>query len=158
MKNSSHERSQQHKKFTQMEDNLLMRLVRQYGACNWGMIANFMTGRTSRQCRERYKYYLSMPVKNGEWTEAEDELLVKKYEEIGPHWVEMSSYFNSRTDINLKNRFNRIQRILKKANTESENSSIPSSPSAQNESDAEQNQLAHPRMILSLPLPVSALK
>lgn len=158
MSQSHADHTQQHKKFTQAEDNLLQRLVRQYGACNWGMIANFMHGRTCRQCRERWKYYLAIPAKNGEWTETEDELLLKKYEEIGPHWVEMSTYFNSRTDINLKNRFNRLQRITKKSSPETTTtSSVPSSPPSQNESDAEQSAQANQRRILVLPLPVSAL-
>lgn len=158
MSESSKHMQREHKKFTMVEDNLLQRLVRQYGACNWGMIANFMSGRTSRQCRERWKYYLSVPVKNGDWTEVEDELLLQKYDEIGPHWVEMTNYFHSRTDINLKNRFNRLRRIMKRSATATASDSFQSSPSAQSDSEVDLVQaVANTRRIISLPTPLAAL-
>lgn len=143
----------QHKKFSAVEDNKLTMLVRQYGACNWNMISNFMTGRTSRQCRERWKYYLSMPIKNGNWTPEEDSLLIQKYKEIGPHWVEMATYFDSRTDINLKNRFNRLQRIKKRSNNPNRffNSS-GSSPESEPE-----NVSCNSRVLLEIPFPVSSM-
>jgi hypothetical protein len=107
---SSHKR-----KFTPEEDNFLAYLVRLHGPNNWRAVASQMRGRTVRQCRERWKYYLEPSINKGDWTEAEDQLLVVKYHEIGPKWAQIAAFFASRTDIDLKNRFQRIQRVMKKA-------------------------------------------
>jgi hypothetical protein len=69
-----------------------------------------MNGRSVRQCRERWKYFLEPSINRGDWTLDEDNLLLSKYDEIGPKWAQISAFFRSRTDIDLKNRFHRIQR------------------------------------------------
>jgi hypothetical protein len=102
------------RKFTQEEDNFLAYLVRLHGSSNWRAVASQMRGRNVRQCRERWKYYLEPSINKGDWMEAEDELLVVKYHEIGPKWAQIAAFFASRTDIDLKNRFQRIQRVMKK--------------------------------------------
>ena len=91
--------------FTIEEDNKLKRLVSQYDDNEWAKVAMLMEGRTQRQCRERYKHYLSPNVNNGKWTEDEDKLLLEKYDIYGPKWAIISKYFKSRTDINIKNRW-----------------------------------------------------
>ncbi|OHT14533.1 hypothetical protein TRFO_15059 [Tritrichomonas foetus] len=101
-----------HRKFTKEEDKYLLALVSRYGERAWQTVASMMnTGRTSRQCRERYKYYLSSASQQKkEWTREEDELLLSKYKQLGPKWALLSSFFDGRTDINLKNRYRRIMR------------------------------------------------
>lgn len=47
------------------------------------------------------------------WTEEEVTLLKQKYQEYGPHWVEISKFFVNRSDINIKNKWREIQRSLK---------------------------------------------
>ena len=51
-------------KFTKAEDDLLKQLVLKYGETNWMAVAAQMKTRTPRQCRERYKNYLSDKIKN----------------------------------------------------------------------------------------------
>jgi Rps23 Pro-64 3,4-dihydroxylase Tpa1-like proline 4-hydroxylase len=60
-------------KFLKAEDDLLRRLVEQSGETNWNLISSFMNGRNARQCRERYKNYLSPQLHNSPWTTAEDD-------------------------------------------------------------------------------------
>ena len=91
--------------FTKEEDNKLKRLVSQYGDKAWAKIALEMEGRTQRQCRERYKHYLSPNILNAKWTDDEDKLLLEKYKIYGPKWAIISKYFKMRTDINIKNRW-----------------------------------------------------
>jgi hypothetical protein len=50
-----------------------------------------------------------------EWTPEEDQLLVAKHHEFGPKWSQLTGFFQSRTDKDLKNRFNKIQRTAVKA-------------------------------------------
>ena len=91
--------------FTMEEDNRLCELVSEYGDRNWRVISRQMPNRTTRQCRERYRNYLSPKVKNGPWTQEEDILLEQKYIEYGPKWATIAKFFPSRSDVNIKNRW-----------------------------------------------------
>jgi hypothetical protein len=98
------------KKFTEEEDKHLQHLVIVCGIRDWKAIALCMNGRTARQCRERFKYYLELGLKRRAWTRDEDRLLMDKYKSIGPRWARIALSFHGRTDIDLKNRYHRIMR------------------------------------------------
>jgi hypothetical protein len=102
-------------KFSAEEDQYLNYLVSRHGLSNWKQIASHMNGRTVRQCRERWKYYLEPSINKLDWTKQEDELLMEKYQAFGPRWAQIANFFGSRTDIDLKNRFHRIERTHKKS-------------------------------------------
>ena len=106
-------KSRQKLKFTVDEDQKLIKLVNEYGENDWGTITLYMDGRNIRQCRERWKHYLSPQVSNAPWTEIEDALLNQKYNEYGPKWKKIAEFFSNRTYINIKNRF-----LLKKRHNE----------------------------------------
>ena len=90
-------------KFTKAEDDLLKQLVAKYGETNWMAVATQMKTRTPRQCRERYKNYLSEKIKNGPWTPQEELLLQEKVKELGQKWAKIALFFESRSDVNVKN-------------------------------------------------------
>lgn len=90
-------------KFTKAEDELLKSLVEKYGETNWVVISSQMKTRSPRQCRERYKNYLSPKIKNGPWTPEEEELLIQKVKELGQRWANIALYFEPRSDVNVKN-------------------------------------------------------
>ena len=98
--------------FTPEEDTHLRFLVSEYGENKWGTITAMMKNRNIRQCKERWYKYLSPEVKNNEWTEQEDQLLIMKWKELGPKWKEISKFFNGRTDINIKSRYNVLKRKM----------------------------------------------
>lgn len=93
------------RKFSPEEDEKLTFIVSQYGESNWKRIAEQMGTRNCRQCRERWKNYLSPKVCKEPWTHAEDQLLQEKYKELGSQWSVIAKYFPSRTDVNIKNRW-----------------------------------------------------
>ena len=113
--------------FTPEEDDLLRSLVAQYGSANWASIAAHMPNRTLRQCRERWRHYLAPNIKNLPWTPAEDTLLLKKVQELGPKWVEISKHFANRTDFNVKNRW--LVLVRRQASQSSSNNSCSTSDS-----------------------------
>jgi hypothetical protein len=90
-------------KFLKAEDDLLRTLVSKYGDTNWCLISSFMSRRNARQCRERYKNYLSPAFHNNPWTPAEEELLSQKVLEIGPKWSVIARMFQGRSDVSVKN-------------------------------------------------------
>jgi hypothetical protein len=98
------------KRFTQEEDRYLFYLVTVVGIQDWKTVACHMTGRSIRQCRERFKYYLEPGLSRPVWTEAEDRLLLDKHATIGPKWAQLALFFTGRTDIDLKNRYHHILR------------------------------------------------
>lgn len=44
--------------WTKEEDNILKIIVEETGPCNWANIANKLTSRTGKQCRERWHNHL----------------------------------------------------------------------------------------------------
>ncbi|KAK8864047.1 hypothetical protein M9Y10_011741 [Tritrichomonas musculus] len=92
-------------KFLPEEDEQLRELVDKYGINSWDTIAECMPGRNARQCRERWKHYLSSNRGKAPWTEEEDKLLLEKMEELGPKWTKIATFFEDRTDIQIKTRW-----------------------------------------------------
>jgi hypothetical protein len=103
-----------HAKFSHAEDVQLCNLVREHGLNNWRLIARFMSGRNSRQCRERWLNYLNPGRNIQPWTAAEDSLLEEKYREMGPRWMLMVPFFQNRTDGMIKNRYQVLKRKAQK--------------------------------------------
>lgn len=101
-------------KFSPAEDQQLLNLVKQFGKHNWKCVMIGMPGRTARQCRERFKYYLEPTLNKNHWTEAEDRILTMKYTELGRKWAQIATFLPNRTPIDLKNRFHVLQRSLQK--------------------------------------------
>ena len=86
--------------FTKEEDEKFIMLTQKYGTKNWSFISDFIEGRNSKQCRDRYSNYLIPVFFNCEWSKEEDELL-KNY--IG--YLDLSG-------IKYKNHFNLGVKIL----------------------------------------------
>lgn len=101
-------------KFTAEEDERLTELVNLHGIDHWNLIAAEMENRNIRQCRERWKNYLDPNLKIDNWTEEEDNLLLEKYSEIGPHWNLITQYFEARSSSSVRNRLVRLQRTSSK--------------------------------------------
>jgi hypothetical protein len=97
--------------FTPDEDDRLRELVEKYGTHDWTRVASKIRRRDPRQCRERWTNYLSPSVINGPWTVEEDELLAEKVAEFGRKWQHVAGFFQGRTDINVKNHWNHLQKL-----------------------------------------------
>ena len=113
-----------HNKWSKEEDNHLRILVEEFGENDWRHLAKKMEGRNSRQCRERWQYYLNPKLKQGEWTIEEDELIITKRNELGPKWMTISKYFDNRTDAMIKNRYNLLIRKEKRSREKNKSQNI----------------------------------
>lgn len=81
----------------------------------WPVIAEAVdTGRTSKQCRDRWITHLRPGIKKGKWTVEEELLLKEMYENFGPKWSAMAKIITNRTDNDLKNKWHSMQRKQKR--------------------------------------------
>lgn len=96
------------KTFTPEEDQILRDFVIENGNRNWSKIADILQNRTPRQCRDRYRNYLKEGLNSHPWTEEEDSIIKKKYNELGPKWVAISKFLNDRNGIDVKKRWREL--------------------------------------------------
>jgi hypothetical protein len=97
-------------KFSADEDALLVSLVHQFGTECWAKVAKLISGRNARQCRDRWLNYLSPEVSFAPWTTDEEAILTRKFIEFGPRWRVIASFFSTRSDVNIKNHWQLMQR------------------------------------------------
>lgn len=103
--------------FLKDEDELLKQLVAKLGTEDWELIASCMNGRNARQCKDRWSYYLDPNVNTAPYSIEEDSRLLELVKKHGPRWVQIVAFFDKRTSYSIKNRWQYLQRALKKCGT-----------------------------------------
>lgn len=104
----SHDKRRTRAKFLPEEDTKLRELVETYGTNSWEQVAALMPGRNIRQCRERWKHYLSSDRPYEPWTKEEDQILYDKVQELGAKWTKIARFLPGRTDLQAKTRWQKI--------------------------------------------------
>ena len=99
-------------KFSKEEDIRLKILYLQFGGHKWNIISLHMNGRTPRQCRDRWKHYLSPETNTAKWTKEEDEFLIQKFKEFGKKWSLLSKFFPGRQGTAIRNRCCKLARQI----------------------------------------------
>jgi hypothetical protein len=74
---------------------------------DWKQIADMVPGRTARQCRDRYRNYLTDQRFPREWAEAEDQTIIEAYRRVGSRWSIIANFLPGRKPIDVKNRWHR---------------------------------------------------
>ncbi|MDR0445405.1 MAG: hypothetical protein LBG98_03975 [Puniceicoccales bacterium] len=100
------EKDKLYKRFTPEEDKALIAAVQKYRPMNWERVAEWLPGRTARQCRDRWTKFLDPNVLHRPFSSEEDELLMQLVAEYGRKWTFFLEFFPSRTSVQLKNRYN----------------------------------------------------
>ena len=91
--------------WTEKEDQLIIKWVQKYGACNWTKCSEYMKGRSGKQCREHWNNSLNPDLIKGQWTSEEDLLIMIFYKKYGGSWKKIIPIFEKRTENSIKNRF-----------------------------------------------------
>lgn len=92
-------------KFTPEEDKKLIELVSNATDVDWNKIAAQFSNRNPRQCRERWQNYLNPALTSNNWTEEEDQLILERFKEMGPHWNAIGRTFVGRSGNAVRNRY-----------------------------------------------------
>jgi myb proto-oncogene protein len=79
-------------------------LVKKVGK-NWKLLSEIIGTKTGKQIRERFINKLDPKIKNEDWTDEEDKLILKYYYEFGSRWSEISRKLPGRPENKIKNRF-----------------------------------------------------
>lgn len=96
-------------RWTTAEDSHLHRLVTR-GWMNWTVVANEISGRTPKQCRERWYHYLDPSVNRGPYSEEEDALILAQHDRLGGRWARIAQMLKGRTSEAVRNRFRTLDR------------------------------------------------
>lgn len=94
-----------HKKiWSSQEDKAILTLVKKVGK-NWKLLSEIIGTKTGKQIRQRFINKLDPKIKNEDWTDEEDKLILKYYYEFGSRWSEISRKLPGRPENKIKNRF-----------------------------------------------------
>ncbi|RKP07990.1 Homeodomain-like protein, partial [Thamnocephalis sphaerospora] len=97
--------------WTEAEDELLRRGYAHHRD-QWSRVAELVPGRTDDQCSKRWRESLDPSIDRSDWTEAEEQELLRLVAELGSQWQRIAEYFPGRPGLHCRNRWRKLNRSM----------------------------------------------
>ncbi len=91
-------------KWTPEEDQKLIKLVSIFGK-SWNLISKIFKTRSNKQIMNRYEEYLNEIIDTKDFSNEEDEMIIKAYSKFGKNWNLYREIFPNTTIRKIKKRF-----------------------------------------------------
>ncbi|OHT16476.1 Myb-like DNA-binding domain containing protein [Tritrichomonas foetus] len=89
--------SKKRTRWTQEEDNLLIKLVNEREHTNWTEVGKNFPGKTIQQVSERWSKVVNPSLVKGSWTRQEDEIIIEFVKQYGvKNWTKLASHLPGR--------------------------------------------------------------
>ncbi|TVU27625.1 hypothetical protein EJB05_19119, partial [Eragrostis curvula] len=95
--------------WTPEEDARLALFAKDHAFRRWRRVAEGMPGRSSKQCRDRWRHHLARDVYHRPFTAGDDEELARLFRRHGGRWKEMSRAAHGRTSRIMRRRWKEIR-------------------------------------------------
>ena len=92
------------KVWTEEEDNLLLKLAKQFQEKHWEEISKYFRNKTALQCFSRYNRIRPGIIK-GKWTKEEDKKIIELVSLYGKSWCQIAKEFKTRNGKQIRDRY-----------------------------------------------------
>jgi len=117
---------------------------------SWSAVAKRIPTRSAKQCRDRWNS-ITPGIRKREWTQEEDELLLRLYAKHKNSWVRIAKEFNGRNDNMLKSRFRALMKRIKAECNSQQQQQMMMMQQRQQQQQQQQQQQHSPHMMPMAP-------